>query len=309
MEIQNMTGGFLEVPDAVTGDPISLRYSIGGQGSPILLLHGHPQNRMMWHKVTEELMRNHTVVVADLKGYGESSKPEGTPGHENYSKRAMAEEMICLMRELGYDHFSLMGHDRGARVGYRMALDHPEVVERLILLDVVSTYDMYARCDREFAGALFQWFLFTQPAPLPENMIMKDHAEFFRYSLHISRYHSENDTSAEAFPAEIYEYYRHCYNEETVHSVCEEYRAGECIDRVLDEQDLAAGRKITCPVLALWGGDGLVERFFHVGEQTPVTLWQRFCHDVSGKALPCGHFIPEEAPLAMLPEVLAFLEI
>ena len=257
----------------------------------------------MWHKVMDELSENYTVIAADLKGYGDSSKPEGREDHGDYAKRVMAEEMILLMKHLGYEHFLVMGHDRGARVGYRMALDHPEVVDRLILLDVVSTYDMYERTDREFAGALFQWFLFTQPAPLPEHMIMNNHAEFFRYSLHIARYHSENDTEAEAFPAEVYRDYEEHYNAETVHAVCEEYRAGEVWDRAFDEEDLQAGRKIICPTLILWGGDGLVERFFD-----PMKLWQRFCTDLRGYALPCGHFIPEEAPKAMMKEVRKFLE-
>lgn len=273
-----------------------------GSGAPVLLLHGHPETHLMWHKVAPRLAERFTVVATDLRGYGDSSKPEGLPDHSNYSKRVMAEDQRAVMAALGFHRFHVMGHDRGARVAYRMALDHPGAVDKLVLLDIVSTHDMYARSDREFAKALFQWYFFTQEPPLPEDMIMASRAQFFRYSLHIARYHSENDTSAEAFPADVYDEYFRRYTRETVHAICEEYRAGETVDMVLDAQDLAAGRMIQAETLALWGANGLVEQFFK-----PLELWGRFCRDVQGRSLPCGHFIPEEAPAALLEAVEAFL--
>ena len=273
-----------------------------GEGAPLLLLHGHPETHLMWHKVAPQLAQRFTVVATDLRGYGDSGKPEGLDDHSNYSKRVMAEDQIAVMRSLGFSSFHVMGHDRGARVAYRMALDHPEAVEKLVLLDIVSTYDMYARSDREFAKALFHWYFFTQEPPLPEDMIMASRKQFFRFSLHIARYDSENDTSAEAFPEEVYDEYLRCYTRETVHAICEEYRAGENVDRQMDAQDLADGRKIPAETLVLWGANGLVERFFD-----PLERWGAFCRDVRGRSLPCGHFIPEEAPIPLLEAVEAFL--
>ena len=236
-----------------------------GQGEPLLLLHGHPETCLMWHKVAPQLAERFTVVATDLRGYGDSGKPEGLPDHSNYSKRTMAEDQIEVMRALGFERFHVMGHDRGARVAYRMALDHPEAVNKLVLLDIVSTYDMY-------------------------------------YSLHIARYHSENDTSAEAFPQDVYDEYLRHYNVETIHAICEEYRAGETVDLALDEEDLRAGRKIRAETLVLWGANGLVERFFR-----PLECWAKFGDHIQGHNLPCGHFIPEEAPLPMLEAVENFL--
>lgn len=273
-----------------------------GEGAPLLLLHGHPETHLMWHKVAPQLARRFTVVATDLRGYGDSGKPEGLDDHSNYSKRVMAEDQIAVMRSLGFSTFDVMGHDRGARVAYRMALDHPEAVGKLVLLDIVSTYDMYERSDREFAKALFHWYFFTQEPPLPEDMVMASREQFFRFSLHIARYRSENDTSAEAFPEDVYDDYLRCYTSKTVHAICEEYRAGETVDRPMDAQDLADGRTIPAETLVLWGENGLVERFFD-----PLERWSAFCPNVQGRSLPCGHFIPEEAPIALLEAVEAFL--
>ncbi|MCI8869656.1 MAG: alpha/beta hydrolase [Lawsonibacter sp.] len=273
-----------------------------GQGEPLLLLHGHPETWLMWHKMAPQLAKRFTVVASDLRGYGDSSKPESIPGHGNYSKRVMAEDQIKVMKHLGFDRFHVMGHDRGARVGYRMALDHPEAVDKLVLLDIVSTYDMYALSSREFSKALFQWYFFTQAAPLPEDMICASRDQFFRYSLHISRYHSENDTSAEHFPPEVYQEYFRCYTPETIRAICEEYRAGETVDLALDEEDLKNGKKIQAETLVLWGGSGLVERFFR-----PMECWAKFGDRFRGHPVPCGHFIPEEAPEEALKAVEAFL--
>lgn len=275
---------------------------IMGSGEPLLLLHGHPETYLMWHKIVDELAEHFTVVATDLRGYGDSDKPDGLPDHSNYTKRVMAEDQIAVMQALGFEHFSVMGHDRGARVAYRMALDHPEVVDKLVLLDIVSTFHMYDLSSAEFAKALFHWYLLTQDAPFPEDLILSSRKMYFRNALHIGRYNSENDTSSEAFPPEVYDEYLRHYNVECIHAICEEYRAGESIDRRLDALDLAAGKKITAPTLVLWGANGLVEKFFQ-----PLTLWQLFCTDVQGASLPCGHFIPEEAPKPLMEELRTFL--
>ncbi len=273
-----------------------------GSGEPLLLLHGHPETYLMWHKVAPQLAQRFTVIATDLRGYGESSKPENLPDHSNYSKRIMAQDQIDVMHEFGFDRFHVMGHDRGARVAYRMALDHPEVVDKLVLLDIVSTYDMYARTDREFAKALYHWYFFTQEPPLPEHLVAADRAEFFRFSLHIGRYHSENDTDAEAFPQDVYDEYYRCYTPETIRAICEEYRAGDTIDLEHDAQDLDSGRKIEAETLLVWGANGLVERFFD-----PIDCWNKFCTHVEGQSVPCGHFVPEEAPVPLLEAVEKFL--
>ncbi len=271
---------------------------VGGSGEPLLLLHGHPETYLMWHKIVEELAQRFTVVATDLRGYGDSSKPHTA----DYSKRAMACDQIEVMRALGFTSFSVMGHDRGARVAYRMALDHPEVVNKLVLLDIVSTYDMYNLSSAEFAKALFHWYLLTQDEPFPEDLILSSRKMYFRNALHIGRYNSENDTSAEAFPPEIYDTYLQHYDLACIHAICEEYRAGEAVDRWLDKEDLDQGNKITSDTLVLWGAHGLVEKFFD-----PLSLWQRLCTSVQGTTIDCGHFIPEEAPLPLMVELNKFL--
>lgn len=273
-----------------------------GKGEPLLLLHGHPETYLMWHKVVDDLASRFTVVACDLRGYGDSDKPQGAPDHSNYSKRVMARDCIAVMRELGFDRFSVMGHDRGARVAYRMALDHPEVVDKLVLLDVVSTFDMYDLSSAEFAKALFHWYLLTQDAPFPEDLIVSSRKMYFRNALHIGRYNSENDTLADVFPAEVYDEYLRHYDVACIHAICEEYRAGESIDRKLDALDLAAGTTIKAPTLLVWGEYGLVEKFFD-----PLEKWGRFCDDVQGASVPCGHFVPEEAPKALLERLDSFL--
>lgn len=283
-------------------DGVKIHAVVMGKGDPLLLLHGHPETYLMWHKIVDELAQHFTVVACDLRGYGDSDKPEGLLDHSNYSKRIMAQDQVAVMKALGFERFSVIGHDRGARVAYRMALDHSEVVDKLVLLDIVSTFDMYDLSSAEFAKALFHWYLLTQDAPFPEDLIVSSRKMYFRNALHIGRYHSENDTSAKAFPPEVYnEYLRH-YDVACIHAICEEYRAGESIDRIHDAFDLAQGNKISAPTLVLWGAQGLVEKFF-----TPLQSWSRFCENVQGFTLDCGHFIPEEAPVPLMAELNRFL--
>lgn len=294
---ENATHRFIEGEGGVP-----IHTVVMGKGAPLLLLHGHPETYLMWHKVADDLAQRFTLVMCDLRGYGDSGKPDGKPDHSTYSKRVMALDCTKVMSTLGYSTFSVIGHDRGARVTYRMALDHPEVVDKLVLLDIVSTYDMYALSSAEFAKALFHWYLLTQDEPFPEDLILSSRKMYFRNALHIGRYNSENDTSSEAFPQKVYDEYLRHYNMECIHAICEEYRAGESIDRFLDEEDLKAGKKISAKTLVLWGANGLVEKFFD-----PLQCWSRFCADVQGGTIPCGHFIPEEAPVPLLKEVQRFL--
>lgn len=285
-------------------DNIQINGVKGGSGPDLLLLHGNPQTYVMWHKVADQLAEYFTVVVTDLRGYGDSSKPEGLPDHSNYSKREMALDQVEVMRQLGFESFYLMGHDRGARVGYRLALDHPERVKKLVLLDIVPTIDMYERTDMEFARSLFHWFFLTQEKPFPENMITSNIENYLENALHIGRYHSSEDSPRESFDPRAYQEYLRCFKDpHTIHGICEDYRAGASIDLIHDWDDLQANRKIACDVLVLWGANGLVEKFF-----TPLEKWERFANQVQGKALPCGHFIPEEAPELLLKELYSFLK-
>jgi haloacetate dehalogenase len=261
-----------------TGD-VTIRIRHGGQGPPLLLLHGHPQTSAMWHMLAPRLARDFTVVAADLRGYGESSKPASTPDHMPYSKRTMAQDQIAVMRQLGFESFYVAGHDRGGRVAYRMALDHPARVRRLAVLDIIPTGEAFRRANMAFGLGFWHWFFLAQPYPLPERMIECNPDNYY--------FRSGRDTFA---PAALAEYLRCCHNSETIHAMCEDYRAGATIDYQLDEAD--RGRKrIHCPVLALWSQRGELERWYDV-----LALWRDWADEVSGEAIDCGHYLAEEAP-------------
>ncbi|NES69776.1 MAG: alpha/beta hydrolase [Okeania sp. SIO2D1] len=267
----------------VTSDAkINLRY--GGEGYPLLLLHGYPQTHLMWHKIAPRLAENFTVIATDLRGYGDSSKPQGMPHHDNYSKRVVAQDQVEIMSKMGYGEFYLVGHDRGARVAHRLALDHPQRVRKLALLDIAPTYEMYTTADQEFATAYYHWFFLIQPYDLPEKLIGSDPQYYLEKCLH------SWSKNSDAFTPEVLEEYHRCFkNTATIHGSCEDYRASATIDLKHDRQDL--NKKITCPVLVLWGGKGIVGRKYDVLE-----MWRQRAVQVSGKALNCGHFLPEEAP-------------
>jgi haloacetate dehalogenase len=268
---------------------------VGGKGAPLLLLHGYPQTHAIWHRVAPNLAERFTVVAADLRGYGDSAKPHGTPDHANYSKRAMAQDQVEVMRALGFDAFCVVGHDRGARVAHRMALDHATRVQKLVVLDIVPTRTMYARVSREFAKAYYHWFFLLRPEPIPETLI-GGNPEFYLKS-HMGSRHA----GLGAFAPEAMAEYIRCFSDPlTIHASCEDYRAAESIDLEHDEADLA--RKVECPLLALWGDKGTVHRCFK-----PLEDWRERAADVRGRALPCGHYIPEEAPAELLAELLKFL--
>ncbi|EGY00804.1 alpha/beta hydrolase fold-containing protein [Nitrospirillum viridazoti Y2] len=280
--------------DVTVGTGVTLRAAVGGDGPPLLLLHGHPQTHVTWRKIAPALARRFTVVAADLRGYGDSAKPESDADHSPYSKRAMALDLVLLMRALGHGRFAVAGHDRGGRVAHRMALDHADAVTRLALLDVAPTATMYALTNQEFATRYFWWFFLIQPAPLPERLIAAD-PEFFLRS-HIDR---QNKIAGATEPAAFAEYLR-CYRDPaTRHAICEDYRAAATIDLAHDAAD--AHRRVTAPLLALWGAHGTVGQLYDV-----LATWREKADDVRGRALDCGHTLQEERPDQVLAAFLDF---
>ena len=269
---------------------------VGGKGPPLLLLHGYPQTHVMWHRVAPRLAESFTVVCSDLRGYGDSAKPDGGANHVNYSKRAMAADQVELMRALGFARFRLAGHDRGARVAHRLCLDHPDAVERVAVLDISPTHTMYASTNKAFATAYFHWFFLIQPFDFPEKLIGADPVYILRRMLG-----GLGGGLATFDPRALAEYERCFADPATIHATCEDYRAAASIDLEHDAADIAAGRRVTCPLLALWGEKGVVHRLFD-----PLCDWGAVATDVRGKALPAGHFLAEEAPEVTLAELLAF---
>ena len=255
----------------------------GGQGFPILLLHGYPQHHFMWHKIAPLLAKNFTVIATDLRGYGKSLKPEGKPDHSNYSKRIMAQDQVEVMSKLGYEEFYLVGHDRGGRVAHRLCLDYPEKVKKLAVLDIVPTYYLYSTSDQEFARAYYHWFFLIQPFPFPETLI---NAQSDYFLDHCFQSWSKNFS---AFTIEALSEYHRCFNLQTIHGTCEDYRASATIDLQHDQEDLNS--KIQCPTLALWGQKGIIGQKYDV-----LKIWREKAITVHGKAIDCGHFLPEEAP-------------
>jgi haloacetate dehalogenase len=261
-----------------------------------LLLHGYPQTHAMWHKVAPLLAREHTVVCADLRGYGDSSKPKGLPGHANYSKRAMAKDMVEVMEALGHSGFHVVGHDRGGRVAHRMARDHGRRVRSLTVLDISPTLKMYQNTTQQFARAYWHWFFLIQEAPLPERLLA-GHVPWY-----ILKRLGRGKSGLRHFDKRaVAEYTRAFKDPRTIHATCEDYRAAATIDIVHDKQDLR--RKIRMPVLALWGKHGVIEALFDC-----LADWREVATDVRGRALACGHFIPEEKPAELLAELRRFLK-
>lgn len=267
----------------------------GGSGPPVLLLHGYPQTRAMWHLVAPRLAERFTVVAPDLRGYGDSSKPPAGPEHLEYSKRAMAADQVMLMTEFGFDRFAVVGHDRGGRVAHRLALDHPERVTRLVVLDIVPTHAVFRSTNKELALSTYHWFFLSQPFDLPERLIGGGPSFFLRW--HLRSWTGGRD---EFFAPEALAEYERCFADPAcIHATCEDYRAGASIDLEHDESDL--DRKLSCPLLVLWG-EGRLDRHFDV-----LALWRERAEDVRGRPLPGGHFLAEELPDETAAELLAFL--
>jgi len=272
---------------------VTIRTMVGGQGPPLLLLHGHPQTHLTWHKIAPELARRFTVVATDLRGYGDSAKPEGGDKHINYSKRAMAADQVAVMAALGFKRFKLIGHDRGGRVAHRLALDHPDMVEMIVVLDIAPTAAMYAQTTKDFATRYFWWFFLIQPYDLPERMIAADPDYFF------DRHIAGQMKIANAADAAVLAEYRRCYRDPaTRHAICEDYRAAAGIDLEHD----ADGLKVAAPLLALWGSLGVVGDLFDV-----MATWRARANDVRGFALPCGHSPQEECPEDLMAALGDFL--
>ena len=283
-----MFEGFRTEMVDVEGARIKAR--VAGNGPPLLLLHGNPQTHAMWHLVAPKLAEDFTVIATDLRGYGGSSKPESDGEHAPYSKRAMALDQVSVMKHFGFERFALCGHDRGGRVGYRMALDHPGVVTRLAVLDIVPTWEAFSRADMSFGLSYWHWFFLAQPHDLPERLLAADPENaLFRGGSEI--FH----------PEAMEEYARSLRDPETIHATCEDYRAAATLDYEHDAEDREAGRRITCPLLALWGSRGFLEGHYDV-----LAVWREWAEEVQGRAIDSGHYIPEEAPEETLAEVREF---
>jgi len=293
-----MFEGFEQRRVAVSGTEINLR--LGGSGPALLLLHGYPQTHVMWHRIAPRLAERFTVVCADLRGYGDSGKPEsgapiGDSSHAAYSKRAMAADQAEVMTALGFERFSVVGHDRGARVTHRLLLDHGARVDKAAVLDIAPTLDMYETTDRDFAEAYYHWFFLIQPYDLPERMIGADPDYYLDKKI------GKWSKTGGCFAPEALAEYKRCFRDPaTIHATCEDYRAAAGIDLAHDRAD--RDRRIVPPLLVLWGAKGVIERSYDV-----LGLWSERAGEVSGRALPCGHFLAEEAPEETLEALLAFL--
>lgn len=254
---------------------------IGGSGPPLLLLHGYPQTHAMWHRVAPRLASRFTLVIADLPGYGASDVPPTDADHTPFTKRAMAQALVAAMRHLGYERFAVAGHDRGGRVAYRLALDQPERLSKVAVLDILPTYDYWRKMDRQFALRIYHWSFLAQPHPLPEQLIQADPDAYFTRTLA-----GWSACGLEAFDASALEHYlRPLRVPARIHAACEDYRAGAYADYEHDAADFEAGRKISVPLRVLWGARGVA-----AGADTPLACWQRRASEVSGAAIACGHF-------------------
>jgi len=280
-------------------DGVSIHGRVGGAGPALLLLHGHPQSHVMWHRVADELARHFQVVALDLRGYGDSSRPASPDGeHTNYSKRVMARDAVQVMQQLGHERFMLCAHDRGARVAHRLVLDHPHAVSRMMLLDIAPTLAMYEQTSERFARAYWHWFFLIQPPPLPERLIASDPASY------VTSVMGRRHAGLAVFdPRALAEYQRCVSLPGSAHAICEDYRASASVDLDHDRADRAAGRRLALPLMVLWGRHGTVGECFDV-----LSLWRNAANDLRGRALDCGHYIAEEQPAELLQEMLGFFK-
>lgn len=288
---------FPEFPSqTLTHEGVRLHVRQGGNGPGLLLLHGHPQTHVMWHRVAPILAQRFHVVMMDLRGYGDSDRPESDAEHIGYSKRVMAADALAVMAHCGHTRFQVLAHDRGARVAHRLAADHPDAVERLMLLDIAPTLAMYEHTSQAFAQAYWHWFFLIQPAPLPETLIASDPMRYLRHVM------GQRHAGLAAFAPQALTEYERCIGlPGSAHAICEDYRASATIDLSHDREDMKAGHRLKQPLRVLWGAQGVVGRCFDV-----LALWAERAAHSTGRALDCGHYIAEEAPQALIDEALAF---
>ncbi|MGE0849433.1 MAG: alpha/beta fold hydrolase [Hyphomicrobiaceae bacterium] len=275
----------------------TIRLRRGGSGPPLLLLHGNPQTHAMWHGVAPKLAEHFTVICPDLRGYGGSLKPEATPDHAPYAKKAMARDMTEVMEHFGHRRFLVGSHDRGARVSHRLAIDFPERVEKLAVLDIVPTIEHFERADMAFAMGYYHWFWFAQPHPFPENVICAAPEAWFKA-------HTSREPKQDSFfhPAALADYLTAARNPDMIRGMCEDYRAAASIDLDHDRASRAAGQKVECPMLVLWGSKGKIGQWYDA-----LAIWRQYCSaEVTGGALDTGHYLAEEAPDAVAARLLAF---
>jgi haloacetate dehalogenase len=293
----NARHALAQVGTDMQGKPLQIPYVVQGDGPPLLLLHGHPQTRAIWHKVWPRLAERFTVVASDIRGYGDASKPVGGERQVAYSKREMAKDQVALMQQLGFTRFALVGHDRGARVAHRLAIDHQDSISKIALLDICPTLAMYESTNMDFARAYWHWFFLIQPAPFPEDLISADPVYYMNRLMNL------RSAGVNPFhPAAFAEYVRCAQDPETVRGMCEDYRAAADIDLEHDRADRREDKRLGMPLQVLWGAHGVVGNQFK-----PLEEWRKVANDVRGSALPCGHYVPEEAPEALLEQLFAFL--
>ncbi len=295
LTIDGFQAGFISTQHASDGE-ILISYQMGGSGPPLLLLHGFPQTKMIWHRVAPALAKHFTVIASDLRGYGASSKPQGLADHSTYSKRAMASDQAQLMNALGFSHYGVLGHDRGGRVAHRLALDYGKQVNKLMVLDISPTLAMYEQTTMQFASSYWHWFFLIQKAPIPETMIGAN-TEFF-----MKQFMGGRHAGLSIFAPECWqEYVLAMSNPACLHAMCEDYRAAASIDLEHDRQSIAQKQLLEMPVRVLWGEFGQVNACFK-----PLEDWQKLGTDVSGQTLQSGHYIPEEIPEGLIAEALSF---
>ena len=282
---------------AVLAGGVRINTLVGGRGSPVLLLHGYPQTHLIWHRVAPVLAERHTVVLTDLRGYGDSDKPPGGPDHRAYAKRTMARDQVTVMRELGFGEFAVAGHDRGGRVGHRLALDYPAAVTGLAVLDIVPTRHVFAHADAAFGLGYWHWFFLATGDGIPERLIGADPEFWIR-----ARLTAREGAGTPFDPAAMADYVRCFRDPAAIHASCEDYRAAATADLADDGESAARGDRVTAPLLALWGAQGFVGRHYDV-----LDVWREYATAVSGRALPCDHYLPEQAPEETAAVLLGFL--
>ena len=293
--------GFKGEQVKTSGATINTVYGGNAKGQPLLLLHGIPETHLLWRKVAPELTKEYFLVMTDLRGYGDSAKPPGGDDHFAYSKRAMAQDQVEVMRHFGFEKFALVGHDRGGRAAHRMALDHPEVLTKLVILDIVPTYLLYQNITQEFATVFYHWFLLVQPPPFPETMVANSAEYFLKCTLlWLGGSKITDPLPAWIEPAVFQEYFRTFREPATIHAICEDYRAAASIDLAHDKADL--DKKIQCPLLVLWSEKGPFHRMYNV-----LQTWRDRAVQAEGKAMPTGHFLPEQMPAELTQELKTFL--